>query len=91
MYDMRLVDSFGKVYVIIEQFQTTEIAPNLIRMPNLDEVSYRTIWVESTVDEKPVDPPDSMIVVMVDSRGVGCLFVDMLSSICSVKVHSMFE
>jgi translation initiation factor 2 alpha subunit (eIF-2alpha) len=84
-YDMRLMDSYGKVYITIEQFKSTDIT-DLIRSPKLGDISYQTEWIESQLKGKSLDLSGYVVIIMKDCHGIASSFMDTLTSCSDAKV-----
>ncbi|XP_031568280.1 uncharacterized protein LOC116302983 isoform X2 [Actinia tenebrosa] len=86
-YDMRLVDAFGKVYVTIEKFQSTDIT-NLVRSPKLCDVCYQTEWIASELRETGsfLDFSKCLIVVLNDNHGIASSFAKKFTTSVTAKV-----
>jgi hypothetical protein len=84
-YDMRLIDALGKVYITIEQFQSTDIT-NLVRTPKLCDVGYQTEWIDSKLRGNSLDLTRCIVIVLKDKHGIASSFMEKIASSSNTKV-----
>ena len=87
MYDMRLVDARGKVYITVEHFQSADVT-SLVPTFKINDVTYLSHWTESDILKiETRDMSRCGVIVLKDSRGVASSFTESLKSATSAKVN----
>ena len=87
MYDMKLVDFRGKIYITIEQFQSAALT-SLVRSPKIEDVGYKCDWVESKLSWKKRDLSTCAVIVFKDCHGIADSFMTSLSRNSGAKVNT---
>ena len=85
---MKLVDSKGKIYITIEQFQSADIT-SLVRSPILEDIAYKSDWVESQLSWNKRDLSTCIVIVFKDCHGIADSFMTSLSRNSGGKVSTL--